>query len=81
MSNEVRVVGAAAFCVVAAVAPFIAGDITAVLGLALLAGAVWLIAGADWPVARRVVASAVAVGATVALVVVFLVLATLVSGD
>jgi|tagenome__1003787_1003787.scaffolds.fasta_scaffold20502047_2 hypothetical protein len=76
-----RIATVAACCGIAAITPFIAGVSTAVLGLIPLAYAVWLVAQSQWPRSTQLLVSAVVVVATGALVIVFLILATVASGD
>ena len=81
MSGRRRITTVVACCVIAAITPFIAGVLTAVLGLIPLAYAIWLLARSDWALSTRIFLSAVAVIATGGLAVGFLILATLGSGD
>jgi hypothetical protein len=75
VNDRRRVAAVIGCCVIAAVTPFIAGVITAVGGILLLGCAVLLIARSKWSLPTRLVASAVAVAATLALLTGFLILA------
>jgi hypothetical protein len=81
MSDAKRIACVAGCCVLAAVTPFVAGLAAALLAIAPIALAIWLLVHSGWSTSTRVVASVLVVGSTLALMIAFLLVATQASGD
>ncbi|HEX4518488.1 MAG TPA: hypothetical protein VH063_02800 [Gaiellaceae bacterium] len=81
MNDRRRIATVAVCCVLAAITPFIAGIAGGAVGLVPLGYAIWLLVRSGWAVSTRLASSALALVATGGLMVGFLILATLSSGD
>jgi hypothetical protein len=62
-------VGVGALCLLAALSPFVAEHISALVGVVPLGCAIWLVAKSPWPLSTRIAVSVTAVAGTIALFV------------